>query len=55
MVTPSRRCKTRKSSKDTSTPKGSHVVIDPKEIDERFVDNGEIDTRYWKKPYYLRL
>jgi DNA end-binding protein Ku len=45
--------------------KGSHVVIDPKEIDDlkleakhtidmvRFVDNGEIDTRYWKKPYYL--
>jgi DNA end-binding protein Ku len=45
--------------------KGSHVIIDPKEIDElkleakrtidmvRFVDEGEIDTRYWEKPYYL--
>jgi DNA end-binding protein Ku len=43
--------------------KGSHVLIDPKEIDElkleakhtmvRFVDEGEIDSRYWEKPYYL--
>src|SRR5690242_20590776 len=45
--------------------KGSHVLIDPKEIDDlkleakhtidmvRFVDEGEIDTRYWEKPYYL--
>jgi DNA end-binding protein Ku len=45
--------------------KGSHVLIDPKEIDElkleakhtidmvRFVDEDEIDSRYWEKPYYL--
>jgi DNA end-binding protein Ku len=45
--------------------KGHHVLIDPKEIDElkleakhtidmvRFVDEDEIDTRYWEKPYYL--
>jgi DNA end-binding protein Ku len=45
--------------------KGQHVLIDPKEIDDlkleakhtidmvRFVDEGEIDTRYWEKPYYL--
>jgi DNA end-binding protein Ku len=45
--------------------KGHHVLIDPKEIDElkleakhtidmvRFVDDDEIDTRYWEKPYYL--
>src|SRR6185312_5505383 len=45
--------------------KGSHVLIDPKEIDElkleakhtidmvHFVDEGEIDSRYWEKPYYL--
>jgi Ku protein len=45
--------------------KGSHVLIDPKEIDDlkleakhtidmvRFVDEEEIDTRYWEKPYYL--
>jgi DNA end-binding protein Ku len=45
--------------------KGSHVLIDPKEIDDlkleakhtidmvRFVDEGEIDSRYWEKPYYL--
>src|SRR6187399_1658393 len=45
--------------------KGSHVLIDPKEIDDlkleakhtidmvRFVDENEIDTRYWEKPYYL--
>jgi DNA end-binding protein Ku len=45
--------------------KGTHVLIDPKEIDDlkleakhtidmvRFVDEGEIDTRYWEKPYYL--
>jgi non-homologous end joining protein Ku len=43
----------------------THVLIDPKEIDDlkleakhtidmvRFVDEGEIDTRYWEKPYYL--
>jgi DNA end-binding protein Ku len=46
-------------------PTGSHVLIDPKEIDElkleakhtidmaRFVDEDEIDSRYWEKPYYL--
>ena len=40
-------------------------LIDPKEIDDlkleakhtidmvRFVDEDEIDTRYWEKPYYL--
>jgi DNA end-binding protein Ku len=45
--------------------KGHHVLIDPKEIDElkleakhtidmvRFVDEGDIDSRYWEKPYYL--
>jgi DNA end-binding protein Ku len=45
--------------------KGQHVLIDPKEIDElrleakhtidmvRFVDEAEIDSRYWEKPYYL--
>jgi DNA end-binding protein Ku len=45
--------------------KGSHVLINAKEIDElkleakhtidmvRFVDEGEIDSRYWEKPYYL--
>src|SRR4029453_6579055 len=45
--------------------KGNHVLIDPKEIDDlkleakhtidmvRFVDEDEIDTRYWEKPYYL--
>src|SRR5215471_14973240 len=45
--------------------KGHHVLIDPSEIDElkleakhtidmvRFVDEGDIDTRYWEKPYYL--
>ena len=45
--------------------KGQHVLIDPQEIDElklepkhtidmvRFVDENEIDTRYWEKPYYL--
>jgi DNA end-binding protein Ku len=45
--------------------KGQHVLIDPKEIDDlkleakhtidmaRFVDEGEIDSRYWEKPYYL--
>src|SRR6185437_1134015 len=45
--------------------KGQHVLIDPKQIDElkleakhtidmvRFVDAGEIDSRYWEKPYYL--
>jgi DNA end-binding protein Ku len=52
----------RKSSKATSTPKGITSYIDPKEIDElkleakhtidmvRFVDEGEIDSRYWEKP-----
>ena len=45
--------------------KGHHVLLDSKEIDElkleakhtidlaRFVDEAEIDTRYWEKPYYL--
>ena len=45
--------------------KGQHVLIDPQEIDElkleakhtidmaRFVDEDEIDIRYWEKPYYL--
>jgi DNA end-binding protein Ku len=45
--------------------KGQHVLIDPKEIDElkleakhtidmvRFVNEEEIDSRYWEKPYYL--
>ena len=45
--------------------KGHHVLIDPQEIDElkleakhtidmaRFVDEDEIDIRYWEKPYYL--
>jgi len=45
--------------------KGQHILIDPKEIDDlkleakhiidmvRFVDEEEIDTRYWEKPYYL--
>jgi DNA end-binding protein Ku len=45
--------------------KGHYVLIDPKEIDDlkleakhtidmvRFVDEGEIDSRYWEKPYYL--
>src|SRR6187551_3093072 len=45
--------------------KGSHVLIDPKEIDDlkleakhtidmvRFVDEDEMDSRYWEKPYYL--
>jgi DNA end-binding protein Ku len=45
--------------------KGQHVLIDPKEIDElkleakhtidmvRFVNEDEIDSRYWEKPYYL--
>jgi DNA end-binding protein Ku len=45
--------------------KGQHILIDPKEIDElkleakhtidmvRFVDEDEIDTPYWEKPYYL--
>ncbi|HET7448482.1 MAG TPA: Ku protein, partial [Methyloceanibacter sp.] len=45
--------------------KGQYVLIDPKEIDDlkleakhtidmvRFVDEDEIDTRYWEKPYYL--
>ena len=45
--------------------KGQHILIDPKEIDDlklqakhtidmrQFVDEDEIDTRYWEKPYYL--
>src|SRR5919106_2344506 len=45
--------------------KGHHVLIRPKELDElkleakhtidmvRFVDEAEIDSRYWEKPYYL--
>ena len=45
--------------------KGHHVLIHPKEIDElkleakhtidmvRFVDEAEIDSRYFEKPYYL--
>src|SRR5262245_41716812 len=45
--------------------KGHHVLIDPKELDDlkleakhtidmvRFVDEAEIDSRYWEKPYYL--
>ena len=45
--------------------KGHHVLIDPKEIDDlkleakhtidmrQFVDEDEIDSRYWEKPYYL--
>jgi DNA end-binding protein Ku len=45
--------------------KGQHVLIDPKELDDlkleakhtidmvRFVDEAEIDSRYWEKPYYL--
>jgi DNA end-binding protein Ku len=45
--------------------KGEHVLIKPEEIDElkleakhtidmaRFVDEDEIDARYWEKPYYL--
>ena len=45
--------------------KGHHVLIHPKELDElkleakhtidmvRFVDEAEIDSRYWEKPYYL--
>jgi DNA end-binding protein Ku len=45
--------------------KGHHVLIHPREVDElkleakhtidmvRFVDEAEIDIRYWEKPYYL--
>jgi DNA end-binding protein Ku len=45
--------------------KGQHVLIRPEEIEElkleakhtidmaRFVDEAEIDSRYWEKPYYL--
>jgi DNA end-binding protein Ku len=45
--------------------KGHHVLIEPLELDElkleakhtidmvRFVDQTEIDARYWEKPYYL--
>jgi DNA end-binding protein Ku len=45
--------------------KGHHVLIHPKELDNlkleakhtidmvRFVDEAEIDSRYWEKPYYL--
>ena len=45
--------------------KGHYILIDPKEIDDlklegkhtidmrQFVDEKEIDSRYWEKPYYL--
>ena len=45
--------------------KGQHVLIDPKELDDlkleakhtiemrQFVEEEEIDSRYWEKPYYL--
>jgi DNA end-binding protein Ku len=45
--------------------KGHHILIEPQELDElkleakhtidmvRFVDEAEIDARYWEKPYYL--
>jgi DNA end-binding protein Ku len=45
--------------------KGHHILIEPSELDELkleakhtidivcFVDKGEIDSRYWEKPYYL--
>lgn len=45
--------------------KGQHVLISPVELDDlkleakhtidmvRFVDESEIDSRYWEKPYYL--
>ena len=45
--------------------KGHHILLDPKEIEElkleakhtidmvRFVDEAEIDSRFWEKPYYL--
>jgi DNA end-binding protein Ku len=45
--------------------KGHHVLIHPKELDElkleakhtidmvRFVDEAEIDSRYYERPYYL--
>jgi DNA end-binding protein Ku len=45
--------------------KGQHVLVRPKELDDlkleakhtidmvRFVDEAEIDSRYWEKPYYL--
>jgi DNA end-binding protein Ku len=45
--------------------KGHHVLIEPKELDElkleakhtidmrQFVDEDDIDVRYWEKPYYL--
>ena len=45
--------------------KGHHILIDHEELDElkleakhtidmaRFVDENEIDIRYWEKPYYL--
>lgn len=45
--------------------KGQHVLIHPSELDDlkleakhtidmsRFVDETEIDSRYWEKPYYL--
>jgi DNA end-binding protein Ku len=45
--------------------KGQHILIDPKEIDDlkleakhtidmrQFVDEDDIDIRYWEKPYYL--
>jgi DNA end-binding protein Ku len=45
--------------------KGRHVLIEPKELDElkleakhtidlaRFVDEADISSQYWEKPYYL--
>jgi DNA end-binding protein Ku len=45
--------------------KGHHVLLRPQELDElkleakhtidmtRFVDEAEIDSRFWEKPYYL--
>src|SRR5690242_16166275 len=45
--------------------KGHYVLLDPKEIDDlkleakhtidmrQFVDEEDIDSRYWEKPYYL--
>src|ERR1044071_3979750 len=51
--------------KGYESAKGQHVLIDPKEIDDlkleakhtidmrQFVEEKEIDSRYWEKPYYL--
>jgi DNA end-binding protein Ku len=64
MVTPS-RVQDEEIVKGYEYAKGHHVLIDSKEIDElkleakhtidmvRFVDEDEIDSRYWEKPYYL--